>query len=350
MTGRGLLDRVLGARSQARASFGGGPSDDDGPDDDDGLGNDDGDDRNPPKAPRRLRLAIAFPIAAALVTATYAYVHIEPETYQASATVIVPAGTQCVSTVMEVPTSAPVLAANAFSQCVSTFQHLLTSAPVVNQVSSQTGERKNDLVSGLTATITTGSRTKILVTYTGPNRKTVQDVVQHATVDSLDALLGPQVSASAQALQIADQNVADFATKTGYSFPDVDYKIQQQELNHLNRSLKLATLANDSPRVRGLTSVIAVRNADLVQLAAKVVDYQGLKEAQLSAQAKNNKAQVDLNSAKGSVGVKFIGKVSRDPDIVLGGVAAGVAILLSLGYIFFIESLNGRDDISPDAV
>jgi hypothetical protein len=224
-------------------------------------------------------------------------------------------------------------------------------------VVKQTGERRSDLAAGLSAATGTASSNIILVTYTGPNKKTVLAVVQYASTDSLDTLLGPQVAGataatntSEKALQEANQNLYDFTARTGLLFPDVDYKAQSQELSQLEVQLTFAKLQGDTKRIKGLTATIADRQKALVALASQVIQWQKLQEARSSAEAVNNKAHVDLNTANAAVasdhdpsavGVRFAGHVSRVPEILrFAGVAAGVALLLSLGYIVFMEFLH----------
>jgi hypothetical protein len=96
--------------------------------------------------------------------------------------------------------------------------------------------------------------------------------------------------------------------------------------------------------------VVANYQAQLVTLSAQVIQWQSLDEQHLSAQAEYNKAGIDLNAANAAVAsnqdpsavsVKFAGHVSRLPEIArFAGVAAGVALLLSLGYLVFMEFLH----------
>ncbi len=195
------------------------------------------------------------------------------------------------------------------------------------------------------------------MTYTGPNKKTVQNVVKDAAIRGMDALLLPQLSGafsafvnSQTALGAANQNLNDFTKQTGLLFPEDDYRNTSQQLAAFDAQLTEARLAGDSPRVRGLTPVVAAFQAKLVALAAQVVQWKTLDEAQHSAQAENDKAVIDLNTAEAAIAsdqdpsavdVRFTGHVSRVPEIArYAGVALGVALLLSLGYIVFMEFLN----------
>jgi hypothetical protein len=292
---------------------------------------------------RRLWVPIVIPLIAALLVG--AFVYLQPEKYQASATVVVPA------------LSAKGYSTSAVTQYVSTFKDILTSTPVVNQVNAQTGESKSNLVAGLTSGTVTASSNVINVTYTGPNKATVESVVAAASIDSLDTLMGPQLSAaqngsttSQGALDQADLAVVAFSKRTGLLFPDVDYKLKSQEYSQLQVQLLQAQGAGDKARVRWLTPVVDARKADLVAMSALVVEFQTLDQARRSAEAVHNKAQMDLstvnaniasNHATTSVVTKFLGHVSRVPEVLrYGGVAFGVALLLALAFIVFMEFLR----------
>jgi capsular polysaccharide biosynthesis protein len=291
----------------------------------------------------RLWLPVALTLGAALLTAGFIY--IQPEKYQATATVVVPA------------LSAKGYSTSAVTQYVSTFKDVLTSAQVIDPINLRVGESKSDLAAGLTASTATASSNIIQITYTGPNKKTVQPVAYNAAVFAMDALLAPQVSAaktgvanSLTALRNADQNLKDFTAQTGLLFPVDDYKLKAQELSAFQAQLTQARLAGDKLRIRGLTPVVAEYQAQLVTLSAQVIQWQSLDEARASAQAEYNKASIELNAANASlasdedpsaVSVKFSGHVSRLPEVIrYAGVAAGVALLLSLGYIIFLEFMH----------
>ncbi len=292
---------------------------------------------------RRLWLPIAVPILAAAVTAGFIY--LQPESYQAQATVIVPA------------LSAKGYSTSAVTQYVSTYKDVLTSAPVVAQVSKETGASKKDIGTGLSATTNTASSNIILVTFAGPNRSQVVPIVQAAAIDSLDNIIAPQLfkaqseSAATQvSLDVANQALAKFTADTGLLFPDVDYKVKSAELSALEVQFTQAKAVGDKARTRFLQGVINTRSAALVTLAGQVVQYQGLLQGRSGAETAHTKAVVDLNSvqaemssdhAPGSVTVVFLGHVSRLPGMLrFGAVAFAVALLLSLGFIVLLEFLR----------
>jgi len=292
---------------------------------------------------RRLWLPVALALIAALVTAVFIY--LQPERYQATTTVVVPA------------LSNHGYSTSAVTQYVSTYKDVLVSPQVVNPVSALTGEKRSDLRAGLSANTVTASSNIILVTYTGPNKKTVQAVAQAAAIDALDVLLGPSVSAaeievanSQKTLNDADQALADFATQSGSLFPDLDYKLQVEQLSQFQLNYAQAKLAGDKNRLRGLLPIIKDRTDKLAKFAPIVIQYQNLKDKQTSAQAVNSKSQIDLNNAKAAIAsdhdaravtVNFNGHISRIPEILrYAGVAAGVALLLALGYLVLMEFLQ----------
>jgi hypothetical protein len=276
---------------------------------------------------------------------TAGFIYLQPESYQAQATVIVPA------------LSVKGYSTSAVTQYVSSYKDVLTSAPVVAQVSQETGVSKKDLVAGLSATTITSSSNVILVTYTGSKKSEVQPVVQAAAIDSLDILLGPQLqkaqleeAATKSALNDANAALNKFASDSGHLFPDVDYKIASSVLSALEVQRTQSFIAHDKARVKFLDAIIATRKADLLALAPKVTQFQSLLQARSGAESVHTKALSDLYSvqaeiasdkAPGSVIVTFLGHVSRTPLMLrFGGVAAAVALLLALGLIILMEFLR----------
>ena len=289
---------------------------------------------------RRLWLPVAVPLAAALITGGILY--LQPEQYQATATVVVPA------------LSAKGYSTSAVTQYFSTYKDVLVSAPVINQVNASTGESKNNLAAGLSANVVTASSNIIEVTYTGPRKGNVQLVAQTAAMDALDVLVAPQLSAATSELSTAQSTLSDansklteFDNQTGYIFPEDEYKYQSQELSALIVQLQQANLAGDRSRIKGLSQVIDKRQKDLLKLAPIVIQWRNLDQAINAAQTEYNHAVIDLNLVNAQIAsdhdprtitVKNQGHISRVPTVLrFGGVAAGVALLLALGFIVFME-------------
>jgi uncharacterized protein involved in exopolysaccharide biosynthesis len=292
---------------------------------------------------RRLWVPVLVPVAAVLLTAIFLY--LQPETYQASATVVVPS------------LSARGYSTSAATQYFSSFKDVLTSPPLLTQISGQTGEPKSNLAAGLTASTTTASSNIITVTYTGPNKNRVVPVVTNASMDALDALLEPQRDAAQRAvvsgqdsLTAANQKVNTLRTSSGHQFPDKDYQIQVQELSALEVQLTQARLAGDQTRVNSLSQVISDRTKALALLAPIVIQYEALIQQQTAAATAYDRALTDFNNVSaemasnhdaGAVSANFSGHVSRVNDILkYSAVAAGVALLLSLAFIVFMEFLR----------
>lgn len=292
---------------------------------------------------RRLWVPVVIPIVAAVLTAGFLYV--QPEKYQATATVVVPA------------LSAKGYSTSAATQYFSTFKDVLTSPPLLTQINRETHEPKSDLAAGLSASTTTASSNIITVTYSGPNKSTVASVASYAAMDALDALLGPQMVAAKRAvatgqaqLTQGNQNLNDFTVRTGHLFPEEDYRNLSQALSGLTVQLSQAYLAGDQPRIRALGQIVTQYKTDLANLAPIVTQYQILAEQQKADQAVLDHAQTDMNNVNAemtsnhdpaAVSTSFNGHVSRVLDILkYGAVAAGVALLLSLAFIVFMEFLR----------
>ena len=292
---------------------------------------------------RRLWLPIALPLVAML--ATGGIIYFQPTQYQATATVIVPS------------LSSKGYSTSAVTQYVSTFKDVLVSAPVVNQVSSDTGTKASEVVSGLSADTPTASSNIIIVTYVGPSKTKAPQIVEAAAIDSLDALMAPrlaaaqsEVQASQQALDTANSKISDFTAQSGLLLPDEDYRLKSAELSSLLVQLEQAQLAGDSSRANGLQNIITTRQKELADLAPQVVSYQQLVDTRTAAVGSFNKSQTDLTQvnaeiasdhAPGSVVVTNQGRVSKLADALrYGGVALAVALLLAIGYLILMEYLR----------
>jgi hypothetical protein len=276
---------------------------------------------------------------------TALFLYLQPESYDASATVVVPA------------LSAKGYSTSAATQYFSSFKDVLTSPPLLTQISGQTDEPKIDLAAGLSATTSTASSNIITVTYTGHHKNTVALVARFAAMDALDALLEPQYSAAQRgvaagqsSLTLANGNLTAFRASSGFQFPDKEYQIQEQELSALEVQLTQAYLAKDWGRVQALGQVVTDRKASLAALAPTVTQYDALVQQQHAAENVYDRAQTDFNSVSAemasnhdpaAVTATFNGHVSRVSDILkYGAVAAGVALLLSLAFIVFMEFLR----------
>jgi uncharacterized protein involved in exopolysaccharide biosynthesis len=289
---------------------------------------------------RRLWLPIAVPLAAAVITAGVLY--IQPERYEATATVIVPA------------LSGQGYSTSAVTQYVSTYKDVLVSEPVVRYVSLLTGEKEKDLVSGLSADTATASSNIITVTYIGPNRKTVTTVAESAAVQALDVLLGPQkaradqeVSSSLSALADANKALTDYRSETGDPDPIAQQKDLQQQIAQWSSQLQQVLLAGDQARAKGLRAILADYQQQFVDIAPIVVQYNELLQRQTAANAVYTRSLADQNKVgaeiasdhdAAAVSYRFVGHVSRVPDMLkFGGIALAIGLVLTIGFIVFME-------------
>lgn len=115
---------------------------------------------------RRLSLLIVIPVAAMLIAGVLAI--LEPQTYRATATVILP----------DQETSGPL--SSAVSQFVSDFEGAITSDSVAQATFEATGEPKSAIGAGI-ATRREGTSGVVEVTYTGTNAERAGEVAQTAS-------------------------------------------------------------------------------------------------------------------------------------------------------------------------
>jgi hypothetical protein len=115
---------------------------------------------------RRLSLLIVIPVAAMLVAGILAV--LEPQTYRATATVILP----------DQETSGPL--SSAVSQFVADFEGAITSDSVAQATFEATGEPKSAIGTGI-ATRREGTSGVVEVTYTGTNADRAGEVAQTAS-------------------------------------------------------------------------------------------------------------------------------------------------------------------------
>src|SRR5439155_5320919 len=93
---------------------------------------------------------------------------------------------------------------------VSTYKDVLTSDPVVSKVARQTGASSKALAGNLSASTATASSNIIEVTFVGHRRDATPAIVKAAALDSLDALVTPQIAA-AKSLVATSQSGVDQA-------------------------------------------------------------------------------------------------------------------------------------------
>ena len=143
---------------------------------------------------RRLSLLVVIPVAAMLVAGILAV--LEPQTYRATATVILP----------NQETSGPV--SSAVTQFVSDFEGAITSDSVAQATSEATDEPKSAVNAGIT-TKREGSSGVVEVTYTGTNGDRVGPVAVTASRLALAQIAQIQLDVIQAQLDAAQQQYDD---------------------------------------------------------------------------------------------------------------------------------------------
>jgi len=156
---------------------------------------------------RRLSLLIVIPVTAALLAGLLAI--LQPQTYRATATVILPAQ----------QTSGP--ASSAVSQFVADFEGAITSDGVAQTTSEITGEPKSAISRGI-ATKREGTSGVVEVTYTGTNAERAGAVAETASREALAQIAQIQLDVInaqyAAADEAYDQAQDDLTTATQETF------------------------------------------------------------------------------------------------------------------------------------
>jgi hypothetical protein len=155
------------------------------------------------------------------------------------------------------------------------------------------------------------------------------------------------VATSLSALNGANQAITDYVAKTGIADPNAREKNLLDEIDAENFQLTQVSLSGDKARKAALTAIIAQYNLELVQIAPIVDHYNGLVQSQSSANAVYNKALEDQNKVdaeiasnhdSAAVSYRFVGHVSRVPDMIkFGGIALAIGLVLTIGFIVFME-------------
>ena len=240
---------------------------------------------------RILWLVIAIPIVAGLLVG--GFIELQPSSYQADASVVVPAIT------------ATGLSQSAVSQYVSTFKDVLTSQQVVPVVSQKFNIPQSELVTGLTSSTTTASSNLINVVLTGKKGQDLVGAVREATIDTLNAIAAPQLAkanfeaVNAQTLLTQAQTaINNFDGQYGNASPLVLYNSEQSTLIQQEAQLQTAKINNDQAHINSLNATIPKTRATLAQYGQELQLYQPLAAALSAATAANAHAASDLVAVK----------------------------------------------------
>ena len=121
---------------------------------------------------RILWLVIAVPVVAGLLVG--GFIELQPSTYQANATAVVPAIT------------ANGISQSAASQYASTFKDVLISQQVIPVVSQKFNIPQSELLTGLSSSTTTASSNLINVVLIGKKDQDLVGAVREATIDTYE--------------------------------------------------------------------------------------------------------------------------------------------------------------------
>jgi hypothetical protein len=285
---------------------------------------------------RRLSLLIVIPVTAALLAGALAIV--QPQTYRATATVILP--TQ--------DTGGPV--SSAVSQFVADFQGAITSDGVAQATSEATGEPKSAISDGIT-TKREGTSGVVEVSYTGQTADRVGAVAETASRNALSQIaqiqldvVQAQYDAADQAYQDALTNWTAVASQT--HIVDID-QVKADSQHRLTAALDaLNAVRGTNKEAAAQTKVTEISN----RYAQQIADFQRADAALSTAQGSLFSYRGFLNQARGIVDqAKRNDQVVASPPratnrltyIVRRVVFAGAfGLLLAIALIVLLEFLR----------
>ena len=239
---------------------------------------------------RRLSLLVVIPVLAMLVAGVLAV--LEPQTYRATATVILP----------NQETSGPV--SSAVTQFVSDFEGAITSDSVAQSVSEATGEPKSAVSTGI-STKREGSSSVVEVTYTGTDAERVGPVAVAASRLALTQIaqiqldvIQAQLDAAQTVYDDAVQNQQQVAQANGIA----DIHVVQAEFQ---KRLTVATDALNAAKAGGTPQQVAAAQQKFDDLSARYTkllsDYQVASSAVTAAQNSLIFLQGEVSQSQGIV-------------------------------------------------
>ena len=300
---------------------------------------------------RILWLVIAVPVVAGLLVG--GFIELQPSTYQANATAVVPAIT------------ANGISQSAASQYASTFKDVLISQQVIPVVSQKFNIPQNELLTGLSSSTTTASSNLISVVLIGKKDQNLVGAVREATIDTMNAIAEPQliqaeneVTNAGTQLQQAQTKIFNFDNQYGNASPIVSYNLMAGTLSQDNAQLQTARLNKDAARVAVLTALIATNTSTLATLGQEVQTYQPLASALAAAQSASDHAATALvaaqsliatDSAPGTVTTRDVGRLSKLGNVIkFAAIGFALALLMMLGLILILELMrSGKRKDAP---
>src|SRR5580700_5589342 len=301
---------------------------------------------------RILWLVIAIPIVAGLLVG--GFIELQPSTYQANATAVVPAIT------------ANGISQSAASQYASTFKDVLISQQVIPVVSQKFNIPQSELLTGLSSSTTTASSNLINVVLIGKKDQNLVGAVREATVDTLNAIAEPQlvqannaVTDALNLLQIAQTKITNFEVTWGTLSPQVAYNDATSTLNAHESLYTTAVINKDAARQIQLLSIINTDKANLNRLSQALEAYGPIANEQSAANTSydhaisaQNSAQalIATDSAPGTVTTKDVGRLSKLSDVIkFAAIGFALALLMMLGLILILELMrSGKRQQAPD--
>ena len=300
---------------------------------------------------RILWLVIAVPVVAGLLVG--GFIELQPSSYQASATAVVPAIT------------ANGISQSAASQYASTFKDVLSSQQVIPVVSQKFGIPQSELLTGLSSSTTTASSNLINIVLTGKKGQNLVGAVREATIDTLNAIAEPQlvlaqneVTNARTLMQNAQTAIFNFDAQYANISPQLAYNNEASALTAKEAELQTAIINHDTPRQLALNATIVGMKSTLQQLGSQWQQFQPLASAQANAQAASDHASADLvnaqaliatDSAPGTVTTKNVGRLSKLSDTIkFAAIGFALALIMMLGLILILELMrSGKRQQAP---
>ncbi len=223
---------------------------------------------------RRLSLLIVIPVMAMLVAGILAV--LEPQTYRATATVILP----------NQETSGPL--SSAVSQFVADFEGAITSDSVAQATFEATGEPKSGISAGI-ATKREGTSGVVEVTYTGTNADRAGEVAQTASRLALTQIAQIQLDVIQAQYDAADE---------AYQAAEVEWLSAAKQTNIVNFTVFQATAEH-----RLQDALDAVGSAQGTKATAEATQHLDQLTTQFTERQDQYQAAQDrLNNAEGARG------------------------------------------------
>jgi capsular polysaccharide biosynthesis protein len=300
-------------------------------------------------ARRRLRILIAVPLLAGLITA--AAVMLAPRMYTATAVVAAPAA------VGGAPTN-QYTGSQAVTQFVGAFQGAADSPAVARRVAEKTGEKLRELDQNLTV-LPVGTSAIMRVTYRSADRGIVDDVANVAATETLRYLFGSQAELAKRELDLAradldaiNKQMQGIFKDAGTVDPVTLYTQKLQEISTLRvRQSEFRALGQLSAAA-SIESTISTRRKELSELAPRVEEYKKLnaqadatKAAMVAVRTNLSQAQAQAAAADPTRVISLSGTRAEDrlPMLLQKiGPAIGAGLFLAVELVVILELLARR--------